>query len=79
MIEVDKDEHGRTVPRTAAAKAAFQTKIKTSLHQILTTALTDRELLKVKGKKALEKIEQQHNPVSVAQQLQTIYSEALNE
>lgn len=79
VIEVDRDEHGRTVPRSAAAKAAFQAKIKTALHQILTTALTDRELLKVKGKKALEKIEQQHNPVSVAQQLQTIYSEALNE
>jgi len=79
VIEVELDEHKRSVPRSDSAKTAFQQKVKSSLEEILMSAYHDRDLLAKKGAKALDKIERQHHPKTVALQLQNIYNSALND
>lgn len=78
VIDTPKFEHNRTIPRTPEARVAFHNNVVNGIVQIVTDAVNDTEKVKIKGRKAFERVKEQHDPTKHAKRLAEIYKEALN-
>lgn len=78
LIQVPLYENGRSVTRTDEAKANFRAAVTDQLTSIIRSIIADPDIVRMKGGKALSRIQALHDPVSHAARLGAIYDQALS-
>lgn len=78
LIDVDLDNDLRSVPRSADAKQKFKDDVQSQLFNIISEIIANPEIVKVKGKAAIEKIKTENCPIKAASNLAEIYKASLS-
>lgn len=77
IIEVPKNNNGTGMLKPEENRSIFRKKLESSLNEIITNIVNNPEIIKAKAVKALDRIQNYHNPKSHAQKLIDIYKESL--
>ena len=78
VIEVPKDKNGNGILKTEEDREKFSSIIEKELYRIIKDEiLPNKEIIKQKGKKSLERTNKYHNPKDIAEVLEGIYRNAL--
>lgn len=77
IIEVPTDRYGNGILKTENDRNDFKKIIETGLEKTITEIMNNPKVIQLKGQKAIDRINEFHNPKKHAEQLLNIYSEAL--
>lgn len=79
IIDVPVAEDGRSIPRTLARRTVFVEEVEAGLERIVVDVCNNRDLVRLRGMAALNRVIKEHGSTSRGELLRAIYDSALGE